>query len=260
MPNESSSSTMYEKLREAFIAVNPTSAEEYLQLISHIFAGDDFWANDGNDYYIEYQFKDPFKPIKRFLEQKPVISSATFTMAKSDLEDQELLQYAQHVLTRSRGHLLTVNYVATWFFLKKFGLLLRCNYGNSKEKVLCLYHASESNRGQTHFLDSPLFEHNHREDFAETPIVFCGELRPSDLLDRGRGFHSAVVFPYDCMEWDEGRKFCSITAYLLEFPEPIEPVITTEELFEKMRAFQSDVIPGGDRWKDWEDSHHFVED
>lgn len=232
MVGKRNSSTTYEKLREAFAAVNPTSGDERLRLISAIFSGDDFWANRSEDHFIEYQYEDPLKPFKRFVEQKPAILSTTFAMSKADLKDRELMQYTEHMLTRSRSHLLTVSYAAAWFFLRNFGLLLRCRHGSSKEKVLDLYHAPETGQNRTFSSIPPLFDSSCREDFAETPIVFCGELRPSDLLNRGQNFRCVVTFPYYCMEWSADRESCSVTAYMLEFPEPIEPVITKAELFE----------------------------
>ena len=250
MGSEPDRSTAYERLRAEFTVVEPTSKEEFIELISSVFAGDDYWANQDERHWVEYELKDPLKPIERFLEQKPSISRTAFAMSRADMEDRELMQYAEHALTRSRSHLLRVNYVAAWFFLRNFGLLPRCRYGSSKEKVLDLYRTPENVRDLTFPSLSPLFERGCREDFEETPIVFCGELRPSDLLERGQGFRSAAVFPYDCMEWDESRETCSVTAYLLEFPEPIAPVITPAELYERMRSYQDELAPSVDRLRE----------
>ena len=131
-------------------------------------------------------------------------------------------------------------------FFSRFGLLPKCLYGNnSREKILKkLVDPERCSRLMNVFPDT-LFN-AHVEDFSLSPIVLCGALRPSELLERAQGCTSVVVYPYQGAGLDENYQW-SVSAYLLEFPQPIEPVYSMHEVYElvhaKFTGMDDDIYP-----------------
>lgn len=192
-------------------------------MISSIFDGDGFWANQIGRHYLEPEYEDMYKPLKRFLEQRPVISTVTFSMTKEDLEEENLVKYVRHILTKSSSS-FSIHYAMAWFFVAQFGLLPRCMRGVSKEKRLCFLNTRQDGDASLSLLLEEFFSTGETEEFELSPVVFCGALAPSEILDRATGKTSVVVFSYYGEEWNDDHTACSVTAYLVEFPKPIEPV------------------------------------
>lgn len=225
MGDQSKAMDTYEKVQSAFAVIETNSSADYYELLSCIFDGDDHWTNRSDCYFLEPEFPDMAEPINCLTAQAPVISSVAFTMSKEDFGDERLMGYVKGSLTKSRGHLLWVTYAMTWFFLKRFSLLPRCSYGRSREKVLDHFTSLPDDLPDASLIPRWLTYKNIKP-FDQSPVVFCGALRPSELLNRCAGRRSVVVFPYYCMDWEESVQdpTYELAAYLIEFPNPIEPV------------------------------------
>lgn len=94
----------FNEIRSAFTVVHPATNEEWFDLFSEIFAADGFWGNQDNCHFVEYQYSDPKKPIKRFLQQKPVISRIAFTMPLEDMEDKPIFTSLSYIETAHIGY------------------------------------------------------------------------------------------------------------------------------------------------------------
>lgn len=184
---------LYDEIRSTFTAVEPTTAEEFMEVISSVFTSSGHWTDRSDCNYLEPMFGDKMKPLLRFVEQRPAFSTVTFTMKRSDKRDS-IAEYAEQALTSSRRHLLVINTAMARFFLR-FGLLPRCLYSNSREKALKRLVVEDRTSLWAHILCGDLL-YAPVEHFNLSPIVLCGALRPSELLEQAQGHTSVVVFPY----------------------------------------------------------------
>lgn len=217
-------SSSYEDVFLAFELVSVRSKDDFWELMGSVFPGGCHWTNSGPNYYFEYERDDPARPLNRMLEQKPVFYRAEYEMHKADWECEEIMRYVTCCVTRSRGSLLQLYYAATWFFLTRFGLLV---HGNSKERELL-----SREREDDDILTFSISEACRWSEPGPNATVFCGALKPSELLDRSVGRRASFVFPEDAIEYRDGS--FRVTVFLIDFPNPIESVITAEELFDRL--------------------------
>lgn len=93
---------LYDEIRSAFTAVEPTTAEELMEVISSVFTSSGHWTDRSDCNYLEPMYGDKMKPLLRFVEQRPAFSTVTFTM-KHSVKRDSIAEYAEKALTSSRG-------------------------------------------------------------------------------------------------------------------------------------------------------------